>query len=60
MATWIIGGFVVLAAAMAVRSIYKDKKAGKCSCGCSGWQRLQCSLSLQPSDQHLRVEGEGG
>ena len=33
MATWIIGGFVVLAAAMAVRSIYKDKKAGKCKIG---------------------------
>ena len=36
MATWIIGGLVALAAVLAARSIYRDKKAGKCSCGCSG------------------------
>lgn len=36
MATWIIGGLVALAAGLAARSIYRDKKAGKCSCGCSG------------------------
>ena len=49
MATWIIGGFVVLAAAMAVRSIYKDKKAGKCSCGCSGCNG--CSAACHCSHQ---------
>ena len=32
MSTWIIGGLVALAAVLAARSIYKDKKAGKCSC----------------------------
>ena len=35
MANWIVGGIILLLAALACRSIYKDKKAGK-SCGCGG------------------------
>ena len=46
MSTWIIGGLVALAAVLAARSIYKDKKAGKCGCGCQRWmQRLLRNLS---------------
>ncbi|MCI9531769.1 MAG: FeoB-associated Cys-rich membrane protein [Lachnospiraceae bacterium] len=35
MGTFIVGAAIALMAACAVRSIYKDKKAGRCS-GCSG------------------------
>lgn len=34
-ANWIVGGVVALLAGLALRSMYKNKKAGK-SCGCSG------------------------
>ncbi len=34
MGTAVVGAVVVLIAGLACRSIYKDKKAGKSSCGC--------------------------
>ena len=36
MGTYLVGGIVILCVFFAARSIYKDKKQGKCSCGCSG------------------------
>lgn len=39
MGTFIVGMVVLAIAAGAAISIYKDKKAGKCSGGCSGCSR---------------------
>lgn len=36
MGTFIVGGIVLIIAAGAAAVIYRDKKAGKCSGGCSG------------------------
>jgi len=33
MATWIVGGAVALVVAGCIRSMYKDMKSGKSSCG---------------------------
>ncbi|HIS42169.1 MAG TPA: FeoB-associated Cys-rich membrane protein [Candidatus Limiplasma pullicola] len=33
MATWIVGGVVLLAAAAAIWKIVRDRKKGACSCG---------------------------
>ncbi len=47
MATYIIGGIVLGAFALAVYSIYKDKKSGKsCAGGCSGCNKA-CSAPLK-------------
>ena len=36
MGTIAVGAVVLLAIGLAVRSIYRDKKSGKCCGGCSG------------------------
>lgn len=46
MSTWIIGGLVALAAVLAARSIYKDKKGRKVQLRMQHWmQRLLRNLS---------------
>ena len=50
MATWIVGGVVLLAAAAAIWKIVRDRKKGACSCG------GDCSrLRALPSFLHPRV-----
>ncbi|MBE5801043.1 MAG: FeoB-associated Cys-rich membrane protein [Clostridiales bacterium] len=33
MATWIVGGVVLLVVCLIIRSMYRDRKAGKGCCG---------------------------
>ena len=42
MATWLVGGVLVLILAAIARKMIKDKKAGKGSCSCGG-DCSQCS-----------------
>ena len=56
MSTWIIGGLVALAAVLAARSIYKDKKAGKHSCGGNCGACGMCSGPADPSQIHSAEE----
>ncbi len=52
MGTYVVGIIVAVVVFCAARSIYKDRKAGKCSGGCSG-----CSGCAQNCPSHRRQEG---
>ncbi len=49
MGTWIVGGVLLIVIAVATRSIIKDKKSGKCSCGCSSCGCGGCTACHTPS-----------
>jgi len=47
MINWIASGAIVLIAALAIRQMVKDKKAGKGSCGCD-CSKCHNACSSQP------------
>lgn len=52
MGTFFVGIMVLLAAVCAGRSVYKNKKAGKCSGGCSGCSGCSgaCQMSREKAE----------
>lgn len=51
MGTILIGLLICLAVVLAARSVYRNKKKGGCSCGCSG---CPVSSSCHGASEHVK------